>query len=627
TAFVWCTAPAKAILSGISAQGEPVEILDRKKLHQPGGSLEILLVRSSTLQDGITCEIGFTLNSGDTVTTRNRAHLARWQEPDTARVLKVIASRFTTPSTAPGVIERFLAYVSAWQTRATVFGSFPEGLALGLPVSGVDGDATCYVATHDGLRRLPARLFCTAEASVAWIEASCPAIFYLVVGADLVRVDARHSDHGAREAYGARGASTIPRQSVQPLMAHVAATVTGPSATLRAWMKSQCAAFGTVQTDHVRIDYKGLVRIDDDHAALFLEATGSSHDSLSLTVTPLDRIEPVAVTPIVQEDYDADQGSWRRRVILVLSEAGEAQGLYRIDARSGDTVSSLWLHDIEPTSAKALALAESYAPLALLHDDVLRSVLHPILAAARPTADAVLAERMDVGVPAPSETAVIVFADGDREALHRTLIGLSLTSGEAFHVIVCVPSGQAMRALGSCIRDWSARYRLALSLRYYSHRLSEAEIAQSAFTMYPRRILLRAGIVPAHPAWLTQALERLAGSDAGVGLGLSETDVPDCLHTAARAWLEESGSPAGRNLKRHISAVAIADRPDGRSVLAGRLFSIEAYGLGLVLSLGGPGGEGDVPIVGVAGYHGQDDDKTFRDQVDLVSLNGIAGAG
>lgn len=623
TAFVWCEAPAKATVADILVQGEPVEILDRKKLHQRGRALEILLIRSRNMQDGMACEVEFTLESGEAVTARRRAQLARWQEPETARVLKVIASRFTTASTVPGIIERYLAYVSSWQTRATVLGAFDEGLALGLPVSGVDGDTPCYVVTHQGLRQLPARLFSAAETSVAWIEASFPAIFYLVVGQDLVRVDARRPEREAPEP------TNVPRQAVQPLMEHIAATATIPSIRLRQWLRSQSGACGVVQADAVRIDCKGLVRIADGRAALFLEAAGSSHEALSLTVTPFAQAHPVGVTPIVQEDYDAEEGSWRRRLILILSQADGADGLYRIEARSGDTAHSLWIHDIEPNSGRAFALAESFAPMALLHDDVLPNVLHPILAAAPPSADAVLAERLDVGVPAPSETAVVVFADGDREALHRTLIGLSLTAGEGFHVIVCAASGKAMRALAPCIRDWSVRYRIAVSLRFYSHRLSEAEIAQSAFQAYPRRILLRAGIVPGRPTWLRDALEGLARSETGIGLGLCGTDIPDCLHTAARAWLEESRSPTGRHLKARIAAIAVADRTEPHSVPASRLFSIEAYGLGLLLAqpLRRDDEREGVPLVSVAGYHGQDEDNTLRDRVDLVSLNSLAGAG
>src|SRR3954447_8693796 len=104
--FVWCSVGDGVTVTDVCVAGKPAPVVERKKLFRPGGNLELLFIEAAQLRDGVECEVHGVSPSQEPVVVQTVAHLAHWDNPDTARVLNLIASRFSHVTGTAQVLER-----------------------------------------------------------------------------------------------------------------------------------------------------------------------------------------------------------------------------------------------------------------------------------------------------------------------------------------------------------------------------------------------------------------------------------------------------------------------------------------------------------------------------------------
>ena len=174
-AYVWCQLQGEAALGEIHVAGAAVAVLDRKKLFRPGQNLEVLLINAPDLRDGVGCELHLILKAGQRQKIDVQARLARWDDPDTSRVLKFIAKRFNADGEPPHTLERYLAFTSAWQAPGESIETFPEGRLAQIQIDCTDFELDAYVLTTRGLDSVVVKvLLAKRGACVIWLDSGVP---------------------------------------------------------------------------------------------------------------------------------------------------------------------------------------------------------------------------------------------------------------------------------------------------------------------------------------------------------------------------------------------------------------------------------------------------------------------
>ena len=177
-----------------------------------------------------------------------------------------------------------------------------------------------------------------------------------------------------------------------------------------------------------------------------------------------------------------------------------------------DSHSAVWIREVDAAEPRNAALAREFAPLAWVSPATLPTVLHPLATASGDAAPGLL-QHLELGSePEQVSADVVVFVRQDLEALHRTVLALSLTSRDRpFAVHLCLFDARLWPALEAKAQVWSRTYGLPLRLSCYSTRTTEAQVAQQAAASARPQVYCRAGVVPRRGDSLARVLSTLQG--------------------------------------------------------------------------------------------------------------------
>jgi hypothetical protein len=269
-------------------------------------------------------------------------------------------------------------------------------------------------------------------------------------------------------------------------------------------------------------------------------------------------------------------------------------------------------------------MLRDFVPVATLHAHLFERVVHPLatMGDARPRPS--LSHRIDVGSREGRAAAdIFVFVDHDLEALHRTILGLSLTSSQPVNIYLCLFDQTVLDKLISVAQQWADLYAVALQIRCYTSRASEACVIAHEFEGALPRVFCRAGAVPRQADWLPAILQQLEAGHDSIVLG-TETGSPlgrdlTLSPTDLRAVLETDQQPSGFDLRIKAAAVAPSLAVGGTRLR--RLFTFEAFVLRQAVCGLRPGQHACVAetlnFIQTASNHRPD---TFQTKLDAYSL-------
>jgi len=235
-------------------------------------------------------------------------------------------------------------------------------------------------------------------------------------------------------------------------------------------------------------------------------------------------------------------------------------------------------------------------PVTLVDPQIFATVLHPLATAPDQLAVPGLVQVAQVGTPTSNACAdVFVFAGHDLEALHRTILGFSLTADEsALNIQVCVFNPDLIDELLAAAQEWSRTYHLALKVTCYSTRTSEAQVMRHTFRGDRPRVFCRAGAVPRCRQGMSRLLQTVGHEPATLLFtnsanltisdrqGVSAIPVSTLLSSDALPWTD-----------RLVAAVVPAHVDPGQAPIP-YVYTLE--GFLLAQGLQGSGGEASVRL-------------------------------
>jgi hypothetical protein len=499
SAFVWCSHLDGAAIGAIHLAGKPLSILERKKLVRPGHTLEVLLIEGVNLRDGVECELHVTSSENDAVATRAVARLARWEDADTPRALRLIATRFTSASSVPAALERYLAYISAWQAPSRVLHTFPDGAIVAVEAAMADDKISAFAATTHGLRSAAIQpLLCSGGTLVVWLSDLSIRQLYLELSGALIRVNLDGAHQPSAAALPLHG---IPIE--QELVTALHSIVVGPSDELKTWAAAQCRTAATTRCEETTVEVRRAVRLPSDDVAVLIDVVGAAHglDDLQLRAFADDGALDIEVV--------TREGGEGQQIIVRVGAQGPEVSCYHLSWLWAGRSHAVWIRETSSSDPSNVRLARDFMAVALVAPEIFPAVLHPLATAPdRYTAPGLVRVAEFGSATANACADVFVFAGDDLEALHRTILGLSLTSREtALQVQVCVFDPGVIDRLLAAAQAWSRTYHLPLKVACYSARTSEAQVVRQAFRSDRPRIFCRAGTVPRCSEWISQVLQ------------------------------------------------------------------------------------------------------------------------
>jgi len=292
-AFIWCSQLENATIAGVQAAGVGLSVVERKKLIRPGQNLEVLLVDGMNLRDGSECDLHVSSKEGQGIVVRAVTRLARWDNAETRRALGLVASRFTQASGPAPVLERYLAFISAWQAPGHLVTAFPEGYILELHADHDASPVSAYAVTANGLRRVAGEVLRQGDGKLLlWLDGEAASPLYLELSDTLVRLQLDEKSSRPTRAttdIGANGAALVEA---------LHATVENPSPELRAWAASLCRQHAVVSSDAAGIDVMRAVRLPSRDIAVFLQIADAIVGAKDLRLEAFGAKEPLAITPV-----------------------------------------------------------------------------------------------------------------------------------------------------------------------------------------------------------------------------------------------------------------------------------------------------------------------------------------
>jgi hypothetical protein len=505
-AFAWCSQLENAAIAGVQVAGVAASVLERKKLLRPGQNLEVLLLDSVNLRDGAECELHVTPKDGPDAIVRAVARLARWDNPDTRRALGLVASRFTQANGPAPVLERYLAFISAWQAPGHLVKAFPEGSILEVHAEHDGGQISAYAVTADGLRRVAGQVLYHVDGRlVLWLDGEVGSPLYLELSDTLVRLQLNERSPRHALSLVDTGANGIN------LVEALHAGVEQPSPELRAWAASLCRQNVVMPSETAGVEVVRAVRLPSREVAVFLRITDAIVGARDLRLEAFGAKEPLAID-IVAREVDGEGPKWQQQVIIKATAPQADLGCVKLSWSDAEQSHAAWIREVDAADPRNAALARDFAPLAWVDPATLPAVLHPLATASGHAAPGLL-QRLDLGSePEQVSADFVVFVQQDLEALHRTVLALSLTSRDRpFAIHLCLFDPRLWPALEAKAQVWSRTYGLPLRLSCYSTRTTEAQVAQQAMASTRPQVFCRAGVVPRRGDGLARVLSTLQG--------------------------------------------------------------------------------------------------------------------
>ncbi|WP_210489510.1 hypothetical protein [Microvirga antarctica] len=569
-AYVWCTSSDESVVQELRVAGLIATIVERKKLFQPGRNLEVLLVHSAELRDGIPCELELSSPNDDVRTYDVEAHLARWENPDTGRVLNLIARRFSPREQAPHVLVRFLDLISEWLAPSHVVATFEDGQVVQVAASAEGEDVAAFAVTAEGLRSLPVTtLPGTDGEATLWFEGGMPAHAYLVVAGNLIRTVVKHG----------KAAVTLPAS--QTLISSLHEVVPSPSEALRQWIFHLAKPRERLAVNGATLDVAGAIRLPGGDLAIFLGVDDATVSLRAVSVVSFGAEEAASIGSVSRDAHEPDAQGWRRQIILRAGTIDSAATCHNLSVSLNGDSCSVWIRETDRYHPAAFALAEQFRAIEAVSAEVFAAILHPVATAAAARGTPPLAFQRDFG-PACDKAAadVVVFASDDIEAVHRTLLGLSFTSRDrAFRVKLCQIGCADLSAFLPLIDRWAGLYALPVQVSGFTSGASEADVFVTATRARCPQVFCRAGAVPRDRDWLAGLLKRLDLGGHSLLLGLSAGPT---IRREARTLPEpfEKMLVAGHSsVLENCVAVATSSRFEPSQIDAPRMFCWDAFAI------------------------------------------------
>lgn len=584
-AFVWCSQLENATLAGVQVDGVAIPVIERKKLVRPGQNLEVLLLDGMNLRDGAQCELLVDSNEGQNTAVRAVARLARWDNVETRRALGLVASRFTQASGPAPVLERYLAFISAWQAPGHLVKAFPEGCILNVHAEHEGSQIIAYTITGDGLRRVAGQVLHHGDGRLAlWLEGAVGSPLYLELSDNLIRLQL--NERSSRSALPLAEAGTDAMSLVEAL--HTG--VEHPSPELRAWAASQCRQHAVVSSDTLGVEIVRAVRLPSREVAVFLRMADAVVGISDVCLEAFGAKDPLAIDIVAREVDGID--SKGQQIIVKASVPSTELGCVKLSWSCAGQSYSAWIREVDVADPRNVGLARDFAPLAWVDLGTLPTVLHPIATTGAHAAPGLL-QRLDLGSEPDQVSAdIVVFVQQDLEALHRTILALSLTSSDRpLAVHVCLFDSRLWPDLEAKAQVWSRTYGLPLRLSCYSTRTTEAQVAQQAAASARPKLFCRAGVVPRRGDSLARVLTTLQGKTSTLLVG-SSADIGMPRHDVSSATVLAGAAQADLSAPIAVGVLSSDHRPKADGMP--QFYTLE--GFLLAQSLAGQSGEGELPV-------------------------------
>ncbi len=606
TAYVWCPAAKLPSIAAIAANGQPCEVLARRKLIQPGNTLEILLVRSRELQDGALCELHFDKNERSPLATV--ARLARWDSPHTRRVLRIVADRFNVDQDPPRTLERYLAFISLWQIPGRVQALLPEGVVFEAEIAS-EGSLNAYVMTMQGVRRITLTpLSAGPGRRLFWLPGYHPQQFYLEADAELTRVVLDNTGNPYRPA------SENDLGLVESLHG---LNVCSEAAT--AWVRKLCPRQAELRIDDTAYRILGSGDLPSGRTVIFIEVSGRAYAHVEFRLHSFG-VEESAQINVTARETDGSPNDRPCTQILVEAPDMRQTGAYRLSWVHDGEPQYLWVRGSEIAERPMQALVRDFAPLAFLDTDLFGNVFHPIATASSRSAEAALVHREEFGGRSRDACAeLLILADGDVEAVHRTLIALSLSSREtAFDVHICFFDRSLIALLTSKAKQWSALYGLRLTVNCFNAWVPESFLVRFNFGAPLPRVICRAGFIPCRVDWLECTLKDLELS-CGILLGSASSRTDSRAREISRTALRKLIGEVESGTNYGITSAALLPHL-GSIDPEVQFHGFESYVLALALSLSEGEKVRSSQGLRMSDSAGRPETETFEARLDRYSL-------
>ncbi len=567
-AFLWCPETPSGTIDDILVPGEATVVRSRKKLFRPGGGIEVFLVEGSGLRDGASCE----LQVGSETYAR-RARLARWNDPDTRAVIKLAAGHLANEDRPAPIFERYLSFISTWQAACSVLWEFSDGKIVEVDVPFTRTQVSAYGVTAQGIRRLTARSLSESTGrTIVWLAEPDIEHLYLEIADNLIRVNLSASPRQMQHSGGLK--SEAGSTALVDALHHVART---PSNDIDRWAASLCPPQAILSHRDATLTVVRAARLPANDLCVFITIAGTPDVIGGITLTPFGSSDPTEAQ-IVRCDSDDPTSEWQQQVILRAQGLDPSIGAFRIDCSIGGQAQSLWISETSSRQIDQATLARKFMSATAVRADWFESVIRPLAIAYEYQTEPGLLGIRNFGAEVDAQADVYILAGSDVEAVHRTIIGLALTSRDALIKVSIVLTNRSLfDPIAAEAERWSQVYHLAIEIRCYAQRSTEAQVIRNTWPTARPGIYCRAGVVPLHANWLGQVEHQFAslratmliGYMAGCGRPLDTAPGPTDLFQAL-------GQPKAALSPYTFAAAAIApDRPLATGLP--RLFSLEAF--------------------------------------------------
>jgi hypothetical protein len=427
--------------------------------------------------------------------------------------------------------------------------------------------------TGGGLQRVTLqRLLERDGRTILWLTDTEIQYLYLELSGSLVRVNLGDPDLSPRAADERDHATDDPH-----LIEALHDLVKQGSAEIIAWAAQQCPPRAVIRHEDAIIDVIRAVRLPSDEVALFVGIKGEPDTLDAMHLAPFGEPE-IADLAIARCETDDPSGEWQQQIIVRATVPEQAAGCCRLTFTDGEQTQSVWIRETSSRGTDQFSLARDFMPVAAVRAEIFLDVLQPLATALVRESAPGLVSVHDFGAEGEAQANLYVFAGADLEALHRTILGLSLTSRDvAMRVHVCVFDRTLLDQVVSAAQHWSEIYKLTLQVRCYSARSSEAQVVRDAWPTTRPSIYCRAGAVPHRTDWLTSTLQRLEAEQASFLLGAPGD--PTLAYQDPSFWLNLLPNPSGDAMRSPVSALGAAAIAPNIALQPGlpRLFTLEAF--------------------------------------------------
>ncbi|MFD0463197.1 hypothetical protein ACFQY9_16560 [Microvirga aerilata] len=318
--------------------------------------MEVLLLDGMNLRDGSECELHVTSKEGQDSVRRAVTRLARWDNVETRRALGLVASRFTQASGPAPVLERYLAFISAWQAPGHLIAAFPEGYLLDLHAEHDGSPVGAYTVTADGLRRAAGQVLHQGDGRlVLWLEGAAGSPLYLELSDALVRLQLNLPSSRSGLSPVGLGADALD------LVEALHTLVEQPSPELQAWAASLCRQHAVVPSDVTTIEVVRVVRLPSREVAVFLRIADADVGASNLRLESFGATEPLALD-IVAREVDGEARVWQQQVIVKAPAPHTDLGCVKLSWSYAGRSHAVWVREVTANDPRNAALARDFAP-------------------------------------------------------------------------------------------------------------------------------------------------------------------------------------------------------------------------------------------------------------------------